>query len=200
MPVKKKEEEKPVEKKEQPEDNWTDKEGKEYASASEVEEIKGMLQILMNKFGGKNAEEMVNGAIKQNGPVRLSEIGNTRLEPADDNDLFPDAQEREAFMNEFVTIQIADSQDPEDPKVFSISVNGVHQPFVRGVPVAVKRKYIEALARCRPTDFTSSHSTADLVEDAPLNRHDYMSYPFTVIEDKNPLGKEYWPRIRREAH
>lgn len=110
-----------------------------------------------------------------------------------------EALEMEAFMNEPVTIIINPSHDPDDPKLVQVGVNGVNQFIPRGEPIAVKRKYVEVLARAKRTDF---HQTLDERLGEAMNHLRSMHslrFPFSVIEDRNRNGGEWLKAVLAEA-
>lgn len=99
-----------------------------------------------------------------------------------------DALEMERFMQEMVTVMVADSNDDNDVELIQVSVNGNRQFFQRGKAQEVKRYFVERLARAKRT--TYSQNLDDRLGEAMNNmipRH-ALRYPFTVIEDKNPKG------------
>lgn len=97
----------------------------------------------------------------------------------------------EAFMNEPVTVLLADTTDDSAPTHGVFSVNGTNQPVLRGVPTIIKRKYLEVIARCRETKYnqrTINPMEPDRIE--MVARHAF-SYPFQVLDDKNPKGNAW---------
>lgn len=105
-----------------------------------------------------------------------------------------------AFMEEPVTVLVHESTQDNDIPLVDVYVNGVAQFFPRGEPVTCKRKYVEGLARAKPT-----HVTTDVRErnsENPqniVNRRSSLRYPFSVIEDKNPNGSAWLRKILAEA-
>ena len=105
----------------------------------------------------------------------------------------------EAFMNEMVTVMVADTTDENVNPMPTPSVNGVMQPIMRGVPTRVKRKYLEVLARCKETKFsqrTANPMEPDRIEMVPRTA---FTYPFQVIEDQNPKGGAWLKAVMAEA-
>lgn len=110
-----------------------------------------------------------------------------------------EAFKMEAFMNEPVTIIVNPSQDPDDPKLVQVGVNGVNQFIPRGEPFVVKRKYVEVLARAKRTDF---HQTLDERLGEAMNHLRSMHslrFPFSVIEDRNRNGGAWLTAVLAEA-
>lgn len=103
--------------------------------------------------------------------------------------LTSDKAEQERFMNERMTIMLADSNDPNDTELVQVSINGRNQFFRRGFPQSVRRCYVERLARMKRTSY--SQDLDERKGEAVYNTmrpHHALKYPFTVIEDANPLG------------
>lgn len=100
----------------------------------------------------------------------------------------------EAFMNEMVKIVIERSSNVEDNPIPIPMVGDKAQPIVRGVPTWVKRKYVEVLARSRPTTLTQVVNPTDY-ERFSLVPQVGLSYPFRVLEDRNPDGAAWLAQI-----
>lgn len=97
-----------------------------------------------------------------------------------------------AFYNEPVTVHIADAYDENADSNFAVWVNGIPEVFWRGQEKTVKRMYVEGLARAKPVGFTSQEYMMD--NGAKAYRYPSrtgMRYPFSVVEDKNPIGREW---------
>ena len=109
------------------------------------------------------------------------------------------ALEMEAFLNEPVTIVINPSQDPEDPKLVQVGVNGTSQFIPRGEPFTVKRKYVEVLARAKRTDFGQTLDERLGERMNHLHAMHSLRYPFSVVRDANPNGGAWLVGILAEA-
>jgi hypothetical protein len=106
-----------------------------------------------------------------------------------------DAVELEAFMNEKVTINIAEDNDDDALPWVVPSVNGVNQPIFRGVDTVVKRKFVEVLARAINTTYKQGlKDSADPGSIINIPKH-ALAYPFTLVEDRNPNGRSWLKRI-----
>jgi hypothetical protein len=113
---------------------------------------------------------------------------------------FGKAVSEEAFMNELLVIELATTTSEEDPQHVIVNVNNVAQPLMRGVPFEVKRKYVEVLARCKETKYKQPHRNMDNPEPGnQLVGRTALTYPFTVIEDKNPIGRAWLKAVLAEA-
>lgn len=116
-----------------------------------------------------------------------------------DKPLPKDALEMESFMNEMVTIVVNPSQDPDDPKLVQVGVNGVNQFIPRGTPIAVKRKYIEVLARAKRTDFAQTLDERLGEQMNHLHPMHSLRFPFSVVRDTNPDGGAWLIGVLAEA-
>lgn len=98
------------------------------------------------------------------------------------------AAELEAFMNEPVMVTVLSAGKDNEHKFVQASVNGVTQMFEREVPIVVKRKYVERLARAKETAYAQ---TLDDRLGEGMNRmtsQNSLRYPFQVVRDDNPRG------------
>ncbi len=116
--------------------------------------------------------------------IPLGEIGQHKAieQVSDSLDI-----ELEAFMNEPVKIMVHPSVVDGDLEVQTPTVNGVNQPIIRGMEAWVKRKYVEALARCRTTRYDQSIDPLDR-SNIKMVEKTVVTYPFSILEDKNPKG------------
>lgn len=104
----------------------------------------------------------------------------------------------EAFMHEPVTVLLADTTDDNAPPHALFSVNGVTQPLVRGVPTVVKRKFVEALARCKETKYNQRHSNPMEPDRIEMISRTALAFPFQVIQDANPKGRAWLTAVLAE--
>lgn len=125
---------------------------------------------------------------KEGKGIPIDEIGQgDGIEPVAEKD-FTDAAKLEAFMNERVTVLVHPSPIPGELTVVTCNVNGKNQNFVRGKKVTVKRKYVEALARCTDTVYTQATEDPTKPHKKKMVPTTVPYFPFSVIEDKNPNG------------
>ncbi len=101
-----------------------------------------------------------------------------------------DAIELEAFMNEPVGIYVHPTKEKGSLDVITPSVNGVNQPIVRGQRVSVKRKYVEALARCHSLRYEQQVQNPSQPENIQMVEMKVPDYPFDVTRD-TPKGKAW---------
>lgn len=132
-----------------------------------------------------------------------------------DKPLEADYAEALAFMEDPITIRIEPSDEENAPIVIDCWVNGkgaevldtLTGKFMEinclpiGQPIITKRKYVEVLARSRTDRVTSQEETAhpDVGRDGfKVQRRSQRKNMFSVLEDKNPRGREWLNRIHAE--
>lgn len=111
---------------------------------------------------------------------------------------FIDSAEAEAFMNELVKINVHTEGVPGSLPVVVVTVNGTNQPIIRGRDQYVKRKYVEALARSRITNYEQQVEDASKPEVIRMRDMTSLTYPFAVREDRNPRGARWLERILQQ--
>ena len=107
-----------------------------------------------------------------------------------------DAIALEAFMNEMVTVEIADTTDENLASSFLLNVNGRNLPMVRGVPLQIRRLYLEVLARCKETKYRQEIDPIHLDKTTMVPRTAY-AYPFQVTAD-SPKGRAWLKAVMAE--
>ena len=105
----------------------------------------------------------------------------------------------EAFMNELVTVMVHSTTDENQPNHVVVNCNGMNQPLIRGVPTTVKRKYVEILARMKETKYTQVTRNASAPEQIDMVARHGLSFPFDLVEDKNPRGRAWLQNVLTEA-
>lgn len=138
-------------------------------------------------------------------PLTLDEIrdlhaqsGGVDVDVVTGANISSDAMALEAFMNEVVTIVVAESTNEEELPVVVVGVNGTNQPIVRGVPTPIKRKYVEALARAKETKYRqtlSDPSDPGSIVQVPRTA---LAYPFSIERDENPNGRAWLRNILQQ--
>lgn len=127
----------------------------------------------------------------------LDEIGAKEgIERVTEND-FAKAAELEAFMNEMLTVVVHPAAAAEEGALEIIlpNVNGLNQPIIRGKEQNIKRKYVEVLARCRTTKYVQKVPDLTRPENVQMEEKTALTYPFVVIKDPNPNGREWLKAI-----
>lgn len=156
-----------------------------------------------NRRGAKNLESN-SFPVGQQADVDLSlnatpVVENTIEIP--DGPIQSDYMKELAFNEEHVTVQVHETNDENAIPLVDIYVNGVVQFFPRGVPVIIKRKFLEGLVRAKPMSIRAK-ATMKAAGEEPINnvsRSSALAYPFTVVEDKNPNGSAWLRKIMAEA-
>ena len=104
-----------------------------------------------------------------------------------------------AFMEELVEVEVHESTDPNAELIVDLYCNGTPQRFIRGQAQTVKRKFVQILAQTRPTAVTSSvRKEGDQVFNR-VNKHTAMRYPFRVVRDDNPRGRDWLRQVLQAA-
>ena len=97
-----------------------------------------------------------------------------------------------AFMEEYMTIRVHDTTDENQVPVPPVWNGGTVQYFMRGEEATVKRKYVERLARAKITTYTQrkqrDSNDNEIYVQVP---HTALIYPFEVVEDANPRGRDW---------
>lgn len=104
------------------------------------------------------------------------------------------------FAEDELVVMVHDTTNPTDDPVPFVIVNGVRQTFFRGVEQKVKRKYVEVLARMKATNYSQERykdsQQIDQIRNIP---HTALKWPFTVIFDPNPRGRDWLKAILAEG-
>ena len=143
-------------------------------------------------------EELYVGGEKAGEAISQQDLGEHKaIEPVTGEQAAKTAIEKEVFMNEPVRIIVMETGEEGSLQVITPCVNGVNQPIVRGRETVVKRKFVEALARCRTTKYQQRHNPIerDKIENVPIT---VQTYPFSVLEDRNPKGRAWLQGIVAE--
>ena len=105
-----------------------------------------------------------------------------------------------AFMEEEVVVRLATTADKSQEPIPRFSVNGINQYIQRGKPQAIKRKFLQEIARSKHesinTPFARDGNGFDTYN---LSKQHSLKYPFELIEDKNPRGRPWLEKILAEA-
>jgi hypothetical protein len=105
----------------------------------------------------------------------------------------------EAFMHEPVDVMVSESSDENAEDLVTIYVGGVPQRFIRGKLQTVKRKFVEGLARAKPTRINTQEFTNNQgIRDVKIRRSTGLRYPFSVMHDPNPNGPAWLRKVLGE--
>jgi len=148
----------------------------------------------------KKVTEAHSGDLRKGESIPIGEIGkdSAGIDPVSEND-HAKAIDDEVFANQMLTIVIATSNDKEDLTIVTPSVNGVNQPIVRGVESQIKRKYVEALARCTYTRYEQKTPDPSKPDKIQMIERISLVYPFSVLHDPHPNGREWLKDILKAA-
>ncbi len=106
-----------------------------------------------------------------------------------------------AFMEEPVTILLHRGREKNAPTHEHVAVNGQTFWIPVDQPTRLARKFVEVLARAQPMSVTteSGEASGDAITFNHVNRSLYSLASFSVLEDKNPRGREWLTRVMREG-
>lgn len=124
--------------------------------------------------------------------------GDPEIEPISKDADFKKIAADEKFMNELVTISIHTSPDENQPNHVIVNCNGTNQLIIRGVPIRVKRKYVEILARMKETKYRQSTPNPAAPDEIQMHSRSGQVYPFEVLEDPNQKGRAWLNHVMAE--
>jgi hypothetical protein len=136
--------------------------------------------------------------MKSRGPARES------LDPPIvqqvDGPVSKDKLEALRFNEEVLTVMVHDTTNPSEEPIPEVWNDGIVQRFIRGREQQVKRKYVEILARAKRTT-RGNEKYKDLNGDDAYRypAHTALRYPFSVINDPNPKGRDWLRGILAQA-
>lgn len=136
---------------------------------------------------------------------KQSEVHDIEIENS--LDTLSDKVRHLAFLEEEVTIQLAEDTNKNPETHVFCQVNGVGPgpfgvPWIpRGVPVTIKRKYLQVLARARPVRFRNNEYVDNNTGERKVEQiaSSAQKYPFSVIHDPNPRGVEWLTNLFRQS-
>lgn len=103
------------------------------------------------------------------------------------------------FMEEPVKVMINDNGMPNAAQTIQLSVQGVNQFLIRGVPICIKRKFVEILARAKTEILqTPEYLDASGNRATRLTKSHVLLHPFSILEDRNPNGSKWLENILKE--
>lgn len=105
-----------------------------------------------------------------------------------------------AFMEQKVTVRLHETTNKNDDPLPMVAVNGVNQFLPRGQDLAIKRKFVEVLARCKPEAVMTDVEVRSMGAE-PVNRvlrQRAHKYPFSVVRDDNPRGADWLNQLLQE--
>ena len=148
---------------------------------------------LPNRFETADIElpETPGRAMKATGPAKESLDPPGVIEPVGRIDMAK--MDMLAFMEEEVTIRLAESANEFDPIVVPTWNDGKAQYFIRGQEQTVKRKYIEILARCKETRHGNEmYKDATGADSYRWPKRTIQKYPFSVSPPGDSPRGDAW--------
>ncbi len=145
---------------------------------------------------GKANSQIVQGLIDK-GATQLDDQPD--IQTVAESDLAKTASD-ESFLHEQVVILIMPTTDANAPPYVTLNVNGDRAVVPRNMPVIVKRKHLEVLARMKETRVSQDltpNAQGEITMDS-LRAHTGLAYPFTVLKDDNPKGGAWLANILAE--
>lgn len=116
-----------------------------------------------------------------------------------DTPFWKDKAKNLAFMEEIVTVQIADTGGINEEQYVAVYNCGTPQFIQRGIPQQVKRKYVEVLARAKREGIdTPEYTDPTGARAVRVTKTPSLKYPF-MVNDPNPDGPVWLQRILAEA-
>ena len=167
--------------------------------AKDVDELKGTLneiyEVMKNITSLPKHHDVMNHQIGQDSVVEGEEDSAGLIVATEESVETPEGKEKLAnlaFMSELVTIRIHESNEKKAQQLIPVGVNGREIVFKRGEPKTVKRCYVETLARSKQKSFSNEeYVDTDGVTKVRWPGSVGLRFPFEVIEDKNPMGREW---------
>lgn len=104
----------------------------------------------------------------------------------------------EAFMNEMVEVMVHASTDENQSPHVILNCNGTNQPILRGVPMRVRRKYVEILARMKETKYSQITRNPGAPDQIDMIARHGLAYPFEMLNDENPRGRAWLSNVLAE--
>lgn len=104
----------------------------------------------------------------------------------------------EAFMNEKVTVLVHSTTDENQAPHVILNCNGTNQPIMRGIPTVIRRKYLEILARMKETKYNQVTPNPAAPDVSHMIARHGLSYPFELVEEKNPKGRAWLLNVMAE--
>lgn len=92
-----------------------------------------------------------------------------------------------AFMEDMLTIQVAESTDPNEPNPVSCGVNGVTKLFTRGEVYKVARKFVDALVKTSFRTETIQFKDANGIDQTKIKQIPIHNVTVQIFDD--PAGE-----------
>lgn len=142
--------------------------------------------------------------VADEGKVSFSNSGEKQVDRSD-NDIEisrvvgDEKLQQMAFLEEPVTIILAESTEKNPEQYVFCSVNGEGpgpggMPWLpRNVEITIKRKFVEVLAKARPVHYSNAEGVNPQTGERQVSQRASSShrYPFQVVHDANPRGRDW---------
>ena len=157
----------------------------------------------------RSTKELVAaGNVGQDSPRELSITGDAVHEPAIIEPVPADALRRTdkldklKFMEDQVTLRVAQSSDKNAKPFVELFVNGIRQNVLKGREQTIKRKYVECMARMKLTTYTTDTPKDPSTGEARniMNPSTGLINDFSVIHDPaGDRGRAWLNEVLAEA-
>ncbi len=108
-----------------------------------------------------------------------------------------DKAEMERFLNEKVEVYVHPTSERNADRIFSISVQGKQEWFVRGQKKVVARRHVFGLATARPTTYSNEeYQSPQGFQDYRYPTYTGLRYPFSVTND-SPKGIAWLDQVMK---
>jgi hypothetical protein len=158
---------------------------------------------------GSNASEPMEQTIGQDNPRIMKSTGPAAeslepslIEPVDRplDAMDPEKMAMLQFMEDSITVHIHSTTNKEDEQIFEFFNNGRREVFRRNEQKTVKRYFVDMLARAKTTTYTQDTITDSTgvkqIKNIPSTG---LRYPFSVVNDPHPLGRDWLRSVLAEA-
>lgn len=109
-----------------------------------------------------------------------------------DDPVIQEKIQMEAFMQEKIKIRVHGTNEKNAAPYFMVSVNGEKHILFRKQEHTLPRYVVETLARAKPTTYENEEFTGDDgIRKVRWPSTTGLRYPFEVIQDDNPLGRNW---------
>lgn len=161
-----------------------------------------MPRVAAAKKGLEAAEQVIGQdrprTMKSTGPAKES-LAPSHIEVVD-RPVNKDWADMMAFNEEVIEIMVHESTDKNAEIVVEVFNGGIPQRFIRGQTQAVKRKFVEVLARAKETRYSQEKVRDDEGNESYRNvPHTALRYPFSVVKDPSPRGGDWLKSVLAEA-
>lgn len=132
----------------------------------------------------KNAKPTARTARERVGEVSMVQVAERMPDP--------EKLAMEAFMNEQIDVQIAHTTD-KNALPFELTINGRTELFRYGEQKTVRRCYVDLMARLKVTSIDTPEKVNPETGERYTDRvpHTALKYPFVVVRDPNPQGRDW---------